>query len=58
LVELPTPFPIEPIAQALYWAKRLEGDAGLLWFRQRVREALTPFVETAPSLPVAQLDGK
>lgn len=47
LVELPTPFPIEPIGHALYWAKRLEGDAGLAWFRAQVQEALEPFVDVA-----------
>lgn len=47
LVELPTPFPIAPIGHALYWAKRLEGDAGLAWFRAQVQEALAPFVDVA-----------
>ena len=45
--ELPTPFPIDPIGHALYWAKRLEGDAGLAWFRAQVQEALEPFVDVA-----------
>jgi DNA-binding transcriptional LysR family regulator len=47
LVELPTPFPIEPIGHAMYWARRLEGDAGLAWFRAQVQEALGPFVDVA-----------
>jgi DNA-binding transcriptional LysR family regulator len=47
LVELPTPFPIEPIGHSLYWARRLEGDAGVAWFRAQVQEALEPFVDVA-----------
>lgn len=47
LVELPIPFPIEPIGHAIYWARRLEGDAGLAWFRAQVKSALEPFVDIA-----------
>ncbi len=51
LVELPTPFPIEPIGHAIYWARRLEGDAGLVWFRAQVQAALEPFVDVAVKAP-------
>lgn len=47
LVELPPPFSIEPIHHAIYWSKRLEGDAGLTWFRSQVQMALEPFVDVA-----------
>lgn len=55
LVELPTPFPIEPIHHAIYWAKRLEGDAGLSWFRSQVQEALEPFVDVGLGREVCSL---
>lgn len=44
LVEMPAPFAIDPIELALYSARRLAGDSGQAWFKQRVQEALQPFL--------------
>lgn len=44
LVELPAPFAIDPIEHALYSARRLTGDTGQVWFKERVHEALRPFL--------------
>lgn len=47
IVERPSPFPIAPIAHALYWARRMDGDAGLTWFRTQVQTALQPLMDEA-----------
>ncbi len=50
LREIPLPFAIPPIQHALYSARRLNGDPGMVWFRGLLRQAVTHFMDVPPGM--------